>query len=219
MKLNTFCCLFLFAFFSQFSNAASVTVGNYDTANAHPFGNFAANWGVGAIYQQVYSAASFSSAMSIDGVSFFKADSSIMDNASYSVSFYLTSAAPNGLNTTAANNRGALLSNFGTFSFSGATPNVLTLNGGPFTYDPFQGGNLLMQVVVSAFNTAGGTLGHFQADNGSTETSRYFGGSSGFGTAASGGLVTEFSYSVPEPSAFILLSVGFIGFTLMRKTK
>jgi hypothetical protein len=190
-----------------------------NSANSYPFsiGSF------GMRYQQVYGASDFS-ALSGPGLitqilfrpdaTFGAAFTSIAPNVQIDLS--TTSAAPDGLSTTFADNVGAN----DTVVFAGA----LTLSsafvgpaGGPkdfditislltpFLYDP-AAGNLLLDVR----NFAGATTTFFDAEFASGTSSRVSnlleGVGAATGNADSNALVTEFHFSpVPEPSSWLLL--------------
>ncbi len=195
---------------TQFTtNTGSTTVGvsNPAQGNCYPFSCFASQTPAhGVTYQQVYTSQAFSGLVTISAVSFF--DNTLinngngnMDSASYDVSFWDTSLAPSGLTTSAAANRGVLLSNFGSFSLGGAMPLTLTLNGAAFNYDP-SAGNLLMQVKVTGLTVSQPYQSFFQVDTTGATTSRYF------DYAPSG---------TPEPAAWALMLVGFGGLGAMLR--
>ena len=144
--------------------SAAVTVGAANTGNCYPFSCFAGEFGAGAVYQQVYSASAFSGALDFNRISFYKQTGGLLDTASYSVLFSITDKAVGGLGSDLSNNLGAAQQHFGVFSLSGAMPDVLTLTGNTFHYDPTQG-NLLMQVTVESVSFDSDYSSFFQADN------------------------------------------------------
>jgi hypothetical protein len=88
----------------------------------------------------------------------------------------------------------------------------LTIPGVPFNYNPAQG-NLLLDIVV----LPGGqrASGNYLARSGDAVGvfSRYH----NFGTQSIGyGLVTQFDYVVPEPSAVSLILASFVLLTFLR---
>jgi PEP-CTERM motif len=199
---------------------ASVTVGQDDGGNCYPFSCFASD--NGSTYQQVYDASEFSGVSTFNTVSFFRSIPGLMDTADYSISFYLTSAGPNGLSNTAASNRGTLLGNLGGFSVGGLMPSELSFVGNAFTYDS-SAGNLLMEVNVLSLFTANRYQSFFQADSTTTTTARYFSyGNGPTGLVGGGGLVTRFDLingAVPEPASWALMIAGFglVGSAMRRR--
>ena len=185
---------------------ADVVVGTSNSGNCYPFSCFASdsgNW-----YQQVYSAAAFGGPVVINAVSVFKSQGGPIDGASYTLNFYSTGAAVNGLSTDRASNFGTLLGSFGTFALSGQMPDVLTFSGPAFRYDP-AAGNLLLDITVAGTAPLGGYNSFFEADVSGTQTSRVFDNS--FGAIADPtGLVTSFGTgAVPEPASWALMITGF----------
>ena len=195
---------------------ADVVVGASNSGNCYPFSCFASDAGVW--YQQVYSSTAFVSPVTINAISVFKSDGGSIDGASYTLNFYLTGAAVNGLSTDRASNLGTLLGSFGTFALSGQMPDVLTFSGPAFSYDP-AGGNLLLDISVAGTAPLSGYNSFFQADGSGTLTSRAFDNS--FGAIGDNfGLVTSFATgAVPEPASWALLITGFgmVGATLRRR--
>jgi hypothetical protein len=177
-----------------------------------PFGCLAALGG--STYQEIYDASAFSGPLQVDSVSFFSKFPGTLDTATYHVTFWETPQTVAGLSSTAAANRGAALSDFGTFSLSGPMPDTLTFNGSSFVYNPSHS-NLLMQIDVSGFTASGGFSSYAQIDI-SHVTRRYFAfGGSATGSTDYDSLVTEFgtsaSVAVPEPATWALMLIGFGG--------
>jgi hypothetical protein len=206
---------------------ADTVVGSFTSPNCYPFSCFASDPdGAGVNFQEVYSASAFAGLTSVGSVSFFRDPnySGLMDSATYSISFYVTPQAVNALSTTGADNRGTLLSSFGIFSLGGLMPDVLTLTGNPFSYDP-SAGNLLMDVTVTGLTQANPYTSFFQADGLGTVLSRYYSDNGVTGGVDEYGLVTQFSApaAVPGPivgagiPGLILAVGGFIAWKRRRK--
>jgi len=213
--------------------ANAVTVGYSYDGGCYPFGCFTESEGIE--YQQVYDASAFSGPISISGISFndYASEGMDMGDANYRIDFFLTSKGVNGLSTDLASNRSSLLGNFGTFNIAGPNPQILTIDGAAFNYDP-SWGNLLMSVVPISFIRTG-TLAYWETDvppdyqpdpwtpTIPDQTSAVW--STGkFGTQiVYGGLVTTFSTraisAVPEPQNWALMIGGFgmIGAAMRRR--
>lgn len=206
--------------FATSANAAT-TVGTQNIDNCIPF-NCTSFFNT-TTYQQVYSANAFAGMTSINTIRFFEQLAGNLGSATYDISFYSTASPVNGLSTTGADNLGTLLTNFGSYDFSGgAMPAVLEFSGTAFDYDPGSG-NLLMQVNISNIGASGG-WGFLAADNSGTVTSRYYAeAGNATGLVGSIGLVTEFDFvtPVPEPAtwAFMIFGFGAIGGALRRNRK
>ena len=201
--------------------AGTVTVGNYDSGNCYPVSCFAGETygGGGSLYQQVYTASAFTSPTTIGSVSFFKSSGGVMDSATYDIAFYLSPNAAGSLSTNAASNRGALLSNFGSFSVSGAMPDTLTFDGSRFTYDPSLG-NLLMQVSVTGLTNSVSYSSFFQADGSRLQTERLYQYANGETYTGGNALVTSFGAgAVPEPATWAMMIGGFgmVGGAMRRR--
>ena len=204
------------------AHAASVTVGNNVDPNCYPFSCLASDLGgTGSTYQQVYSSTAFSGPLSFNTISFFQSIPSLMDSASYTISFSTTSAAVNGLDGVWANNIGGDSQLFGTFNVSGSMPSVLSFTGNTFNYNPLAG-NLLMHVDVFGLTASNRYVSFFQADYTGIDTSRLYAyGGSPEGTLADGALRTEFSNmsAVPEPETYAMMiaGLGLLGFAARRR--
>ena len=197
-------------FSSLTAHAGVVTVGQNTGGNCYPFSCFASDGG--SLYQQVYAASAFSGAGMINSISFYRSQGGAMDNATYTLRLSTTGRAVGALSSTPANNVGADVSVFGTFSLGGAMPDVLTFTGLPFLYNP-AAGNLLLDVSVTYSGENYGYRSYFQADDEMDVTSRLW-VSDGVGQGGSA-LVTSFdmgpSAAVPEPGSMLLVGLGLIG--------
>lgn len=208
---------------------ADVTIGVANSSNCLPFGCVASQ--NLTVFQQIYAGSSFGGPMSIGSVSFYKDASSAagatLETASFNLSFYVATTTVAGLTTNEAANRGTLLADFGTFSFSGGVPDVLTLASlTAFTYNP-AAGNLLLQLTVLS-DTAGGLGAAFKSDirtpaQGAVTRRAVF-TDIPFNFTATNGLVTTFSSKtatppVPEPATWgmMILGLGLVGGALRRQ--
>lgn len=204
------------------SAEAATTVGSPTVGNLIPFSTPVVT-GI-TTYQQLYSATAFAGMTAIDTVSFDLDRGDTLATVDLDISFYLSPMAIGGLSTTAADNLGASLSNFGSFSIGGAAPSVLSFNGPGFNYNPLDG-NLIMQINLSNA-LADGNAFYFRDVTNSPVVDRYFGGETG--SVSGTGLVTTFSSvggAVPEPAtwAFMIFGFGAVGGALRsnrrRQTK
>ena len=197
---------------------AATTVGVATDGNTIPFSS-PLRQGV-SIYQQIYAGSAFAGMASINRISFDYFLGDELATADLDIFFYLTPLAVGELTDTAANNRGTLLSNFGSFSISGAAPSVLSFQGPAFDYDPLMG-NLLMQINYTDVTRDGFSFYARDARD-SVVTQRYIGGDTG--RVSGSGLVTTFDFvngGVPEPAtwAFMIIGFGAVGSTLRQQRK
>ena len=179
---------------------AGTIVGSNDGGNCYPFSCAASDLVV--TFQQVYSAAAFGGPITFDTISFFKLFGTAMDTADYAIYFSTTSKAVMGLDQDPSANLGTDNAFFGSFTIGGAMPDVLSLTGTAFDYDP-AAGNLLMTVYIGNLTTPHRYESFFKADYTGTDTSRLFifPDGSNFGNTT-GAPITEFSLAaVPEPSS------------------
>ncbi len=186
------------------ASATTVVVGTGADTNCYPFVCY-----FGSEYQQVYSAAAFSSTIPINGLVFYETRPSIPEAGTFTISLSYTSTAVNALSTNLADNIG----DGSTTVFSGSLP--ATANGKlvlpfstTFTYDPTLG-NLLLTAIVTG-NPTDGWTGSFDADS-SGVTSRAFNLSNGDVSTDYRGLITGFITTptdVPLPAGLPLFATG-----------
>lgn len=193
--------------------AVAIGMGSPTQGNCYPFSCFAGNGG--SLYQELYSAGAFPGAVTIDSVSFLRADNvrgdGSTDVASYDVSFWY--AAGSALSTTGASNLGTLLSDFGSYSLGGAMPAMLTLQGAGFNYNPGLG-DLLMEVKVTGLTEAHPLDSFLQTDIDNSLKRYVATHGSTTGTVDGKGLVTIFDANIspaPEPSTWALMLLGLGG--------
>lgn len=214
---------------------ANVTVGVTDGGGVcTPLACFAAIGGT--VYQQIYAASAFQGQITFNGVRFlaartpFDSGNESIDTATYTVSFFLSSAAPSQrltpgpgtLSTILGDNAGPTLGILGTFSLGGLMPDNLDLIGAPIDYDPADG-NLLMQIVVDSIDgpvfRPGWPLarpGYFQSDIRGTNVSAAY-QIAGFSSLDDVAVVTTFlAVPTPEPGTAALLGLAIAGLAGMR---
>jgi hypothetical protein len=219
VKLATFMLAGFLFFIGLAAPASAVTVGTANNGNCIPF-NCYINGGTTDL-QQIYKGSAVGP-ITFDTITFFtypNGHESIL-SANYEIIFGTTSS-PVGSSSLAT------LSNVATF-FNGAVtggPIVggsYSFQGNAYTFDP-SSGNLVMEVFTTnqANVPISNTTGFFQADNTGTSISRVY--RYGDPTIAlqheNVGLVTEFSTSavasVPEPSTWAMMILGFAGLGFM----
>lgn len=213
-------------------NADAATEGS--SANGFPFniGGFQTS----ERYQQVYLASQFSALGPTGGLvtqiafrpdaAFGMAFSSTLPNVQIDLS--TTAATPSTLSGTFANNVGVDdITVFGpgpltlSSSFTGPAGGpknfdiIITLTT-PFYYNPALG-NLLLDVRVASFGSAvTTTFFDFDPSSGSV-VGRAFTGNSGVNSPTAdtvdntGGLVTQFTFAVPEPASCTLVAIAVAG--------
>jgi PEP-CTERM motif len=166
-------------------------------------------------YQQVYGSTNFSGPITITALEFFhtidfSGGGTEPQAGSYVISLSTTQAAVNGLDATDLSNN---LGPDNTTVYSGDVP---TLSGSvlkfilttPFTYDPSKG-NLLLDVQLEYGDTEG--IIYFDSNGEAGLASRASSSNDGFADDAA--VVTGFSTtgSVPEPSTWAMMLMGFAG--------
>ncbi|MCU0627783.1 MAG: hypothetical protein MUF21_15105, partial [Gemmatimonadaceae bacterium] len=128
---------------------AQIIGGPGPTSNFMPFGGFS-NVGTppATIYQQLFSAESWSAPVTFTGVRFFRASNAgAYRSGTYSVFLSTSSRTVQGSNTLSItdfdSNRGADNTLIGTLTLGGNAEATLTFTGGSFSYNPSMG-NLLL---------------------------------------------------------------------------
>lgn len=201
--------LILLSFAVPAVNATTVIVGSGDASSRYPIGlepgvdsSAFPNFSAGGIYQQVYASSAFTGPITITQIAFAsKAQlTSGPGTATYNfnVALSTTAAAPGGLSTNLAANRGGDLAQV----FSGPLTATITasnqfdvvINITPFTYDPAKG-NLLLDVVFNApVQFTGGQVLYYNAGSiASTSRAANPTGSVGGAFTDSLGLQTRFT--------------------------
>jgi hypothetical protein len=194
---------------------ADVTVGTPSIGgNCFPFG-----CGYTGEYQQVYGSSAFVGPITVGTVQFFPSAAWPLNSnsGSFTLTFYLTNAAVDGLSTNPSANETTLLSNFGTF-----VPGTnYSFTGDAFTYDPSLG-NLLLDITTPGAPNASNVL-YFSSAKGDPMSNLYRSGGTGAFATGTNGLITRFSEpnEVPEPTTWAMMLVGFgaIGFSMRRRSK
>jgi hypothetical protein len=215
----------LFAVWFAASNLAhaDVTVGApaaTGSGDCIPFGCNFFDFDETFDYQQVYGSTNFSTPITITDLEFFNTvdfsgGGTEAQAGSYVLSLSTTQAAVNGLSTDLSGNLGP----DNTIVYSGGVP---TLSGGvlrfvlstPFTYDPSKG-NLLLDVQVDYEDTEG--LIFFDLNGEGGLASQAFPTDDGVFVSGSA-LVTRFSTTVPEPSTWAMMLIGFAGLAYAYRT-
>ncbi len=170
--------LLLLSFAATAVNASTLVIGSNNDLTRYPFGKDPGNasaafpdFAAGGVYQQVYAGTAFSGPVTITQIAFASKGqlTSGPGIATYNFNLALstTHAAPNGLSTNLAANRGADFAQV----FSGQLTATLTANNqfdlvidiAPFTYDPANG-NLLLDVTFnSPAQFTGGSVLYYNA--------------------------------------------------------
>lgn len=194
--------------------------------NCYPFGCEAP----ASRYQQVYSAANWSSALFINSISFFTQQSGVLNTGSFSFYLSTTDKPVDGLSSVFDDNLGPDAVFFAFLNSTGQmAPEVLTFSGLPFFYDPTFG-NLLVDIRVQISfpdpYPGSGQRAFFQArsaDDGGQPPG--FSRAHDFSDApeywAGYGLVTEFyrfpTTTVPEPASIVFTATGLLGLGLFSR--
>jgi len=208
-------------------NADTIIVGAGANANKYPFGlgptsNTGQEYTAGGTYQQVYSSSAFPGPITITQIAFASSaeatDGPGIATYNFTIGLSSTAAAPGGLSSNFAANRGADFLSV----FSGPLVATITANNQfdlliditPFTYDP-SNGNLLLDVVInSPTQFTGGSNLFFRS--GFVLAATRAGNPSSGGTATfvdDQSLITRFTTgqpagAVPEPATIFLLGSG-----------
>lgn len=205
---------------SQVTAAPTVTIGlPASGANVYPFCD---SWYTApnpTRYQQVYSSAEFSSPIDIRTISFFRGVSGDLASGTFTLSFSITSAAVDALDTANFDNNLGPDNQLFTVQVlaGGPAPDVLSFTGTPYHYDPSLG-NLLLDIQISGFSGSVGDSAGYLSRNG--DAGGLFSRAHDFDSGFEGyGLVTEFE-PIPAPGAILLgsIGVGLVGWLRRRRT-
>jgi len=205
-----------------FGHANALVIGTPatpDRGNCYPFGCPA--WG--STYQQVYGWSNFSGAIAINTLSFYhtaKASGDATAQGTYTISLSTTGTAVDGLDTNPINNIGA----DNTVVFNSPLPEFVPFGGqmdltltSSFFYDPSLG-NLLMTVNGIGIAALEPHLLFDVNESDNDQMSRMHTND----VQTSWALVTGFneatnvSVQIPEPSTFLLISLGLAGIGFRR---
>jgi PEP-CTERM motif len=202
---------------------ADVTVGAPPASSGDciPFGCNFFDVDEGFDFQQVYGSTNFSTPITITDLEFFNTvdfsgGGTEAQAGSYVLSLSTTQAKVDGLSTALSDNLGP----DNTIVYSGGVP---TLSGGvlrfvlstPFTYDPSKG-NLLLDAQIDYGDTEG--LIFFDANGVGGLASRALFPVNDGGFADGAAIVTRFSTTVPEPSTWAMMLIGFAGLAYAYRT-
>ncbi len=221
-KLSGILAGFMLAGWVGAANALIIGTADTNTGNCFPFG-CALGWQ--PTYQQVYDSSYFSGTLAISSLTFYNTayDSGDYTPNTGTYTYYLssTSAAADGLSTTAAANLGADNTNVYTGSLGGS----ITFGGqmniildSIFNYNP-SAGNLLLTVEGSGLSQGAGAV-YFDMNGSSSDgMSRVYST-----TTDSLGLVTGFNEAddngqVPTPGTLVLFGLGLAGLGWSRRKK
>ena len=176
-------------------------------------------------YQQVYTDTAFSGPISISGISFYR-NTDLATNgaepADFDVYLSTTSAAVDNLGTNLNTNEGADKQLFGSYSIGTTMPDVLTLDGTPFSYDPSKG-NLLVDIVFTSWSNNNVPLAELEYTAPDGLSSRAFPGWS-----QPYSLYTTFNTTLndpsgpsdtPEPATIGSLGLGLAGMGLVLRQR
>ncbi|MEK7404564.1 MAG: PEP-CTERM sorting domain-containing protein [Acidobacteriota bacterium] len=198
--------------------AGPIVVGNPPNSNnCFPFGCAS-----GTRYQQVYDAGQFSGPIDIGKLQFYAdyytADANLLATGTWSIYLSTTPYAVNDIDSRAFDlNLGADNMLFAVVVGGVVIPNVWTIPGSTFSYDP-SAGNLLLDIHAS-LTSSGSLFLNARSFTGGAAFSRWHNFGSLFDNY---GLITGFDTAegvIPEPGAFVLAGLGLAALALLRRTR
>jgi len=226
LKLLT---LFVLLSMTLMLHAASITVGSMDSGNCYPFmcNDSGTNVGQSFDYQEAYVSTAFSGPFTVSSMSWSYwplGGPAVVLGGNYTF-YWGYSAVGLGLGIPLASNYSGSPNLIGTATVPAGGQNfgtVLTLSGfSPFTYNPANGDLILEIVVNNQDNVANtGANGFNWADYTGTQVVRaYCETNVGCTGATTGGLVTTFNSTVPEPGTLMMFGSGIIGLAGVMRRK
>lgn len=200
------------------SSASAVVIGTADTSNSYPFGSV----GGGPFFQQVYSAASFTSPLAVNRLTFYNSLSPTTNtplNDTFTIFLSTTSAAIPTFDTSPFAFPDATFTEVFSGKLSALVNGRLDIPlSAVFNYNP-TAGNLMLTVRDFDFGSGGNLFLDSDRNVGLTNIRI-----SAFAFDFNQGLVTGFNDSataVPEPASWAMLisGAGLMGAALRRRRR